>query len=85
MSVAREFTTVGTAPTRRRQARRVGGLARRLTALAALALVAAGPALAESRVALVIGNGGYKAVPELANPPNDAKDVAEALKSWASR
>ena len=81
MSAAREFTTVGTAPTRRRRARRVGGLARRLTALAALALVAAGPALAESRVALVIGNGGYKAVPELANPPNDAKDVAEALKS----
>ncbi len=39
------------------------------------------PALAESRVALVIGNGAYQGVPELANPPNDARDVATALKS----
>lgn len=50
---------------------------------AALALIVSlgAPAYAESRVALVIGNGGYKSVPELANPPNDAKDVADALKS----
>ena len=39
------------------------------------------PALAESRFARVIGNGAYKGVPELANPPNDAKDIATALKS----
>src|SRR5208337_4600042 len=39
------------------------------------------PALAESRIALVIGNGAYRSVPELANPPNDANDIAVALKS----
>ena len=39
------------------------------------------PALAERRVALVIGNGAYQGVPQLANPPNDARDVATALKS----
>jgi hypothetical protein len=48
--------------------------------IAALFLVSA-PASAENRVALVIGNGAYQAVPALANPPNDAKDIAEALKT----
>lgn len=38
-------------------------------------------ASAETRIALVIGNGAYKWVTELANPPNDAADVADALKS----
>lgn len=33
----------------------------------------------EKRVALVIGNSGYKAVASLVNPVNDAKDLAEAL------
>jgi len=32
------------------------------------------------RVALVIGNGAYRSVPALPNPPNDAADVAAALK-----
>jgi hypothetical protein len=50
-------------------------------ALAALVVWGAAPAVAENRVALVIGNGAYQAVPVLTNPPNDAKDVAEALKS----
>jgi uncharacterized caspase-like protein len=36
---------------------------------------------AESRVALIIGNGAYRSVPSLPNPPNDAKDVAEVLHS----
>jgi uncharacterized caspase-like protein len=36
---------------------------------------------AEERVALVIGNGGYRHVPPLANPPNDARLVAETLRS----
>ncbi len=36
-------------------------------------------ALAEKRVALVIGNAAYKHAPELANPRNDAKDMAAAL------
>jgi TPR repeat protein len=50
--------------------------------LAFTALVVASlPALAESRLALVIGNGAYRNVAALANPPNDAKDIAAALKS----
>ena len=39
-----------------------------------------GPALAEKRVALVIGNGAYAYAPRLPNPPHDAEDVAAALK-----
>jgi uncharacterized caspase-like protein len=38
------------------------------------------PALADKRVALVIGNGAYREVPRLLNPRNDAEDVAAALK-----
>ena len=38
------------------------------------------PALAESRVALVIGNGEYTGQPHLPNPPHDAEDVAAALE-----
>jgi uncharacterized caspase-like protein len=38
------------------------------------------PAMAEKRVALVIGNSDYRDVPALANPRNDAEDVAAALK-----
>jgi len=33
-----------------------------------------------ARVALVIGNGAYRKVPELPNPPRDASDVADALE-----
>src|SRR5262245_10169844 len=33
------------------------------------------------KVALVVGNGKYKDVPPLKNAPNDAKDIAETLKS----
>src|SRR6266849_6196380 len=40
----------------------------------------AAPALAEKRVALVIGNGAYQNAPRLPNPPNDAEDVGAALK-----
>jgi hypothetical protein len=32
------------------------------------------------RVALVIGNGRYTQVPQLPNPPNDAADIAQALR-----
>jgi uncharacterized caspase-like protein len=35
---------------------------------------------AELRVALVIGNGAYRAVPELGNSRNDADDISEQLK-----
>src|SRR5262245_30772395 len=46
--------------------------------LAILAGVGAGHA--EKRVALVLGNGGYRAVPQLINPRNDAEDVGKALR-----
>ena len=39
-----------------------------------------GPALAEKRVALVIGNSGYQNVARLANPANDAAVIAAMLK-----
>jgi uncharacterized caspase-like protein len=49
--------------------------------LAVLCLVVfAAPALADNRVALVIGNGAYAHVPHLLNPSHDAEDVAAALK-----
>lgn len=35
---------------------------------------------AERRVALVIGNSGYKHVPELTNPGNDARDIAGSFE-----
>ena len=34
----------------------------------------------EQRVALVIGNGDYQSINRLANPPNDAQDIARALR-----
>jgi len=34
-----------------------------------------------SRIALLIGNGDYQNVPKLANPVNDAEDMAEVLKT----
>ncbi|TYL89533.1 hypothetical protein FXB40_35530 [Bradyrhizobium rifense] len=52
-----------------------------LTAATALAGVASTAEAAEGRrVALVIGNGAYRNVPALLNPPNDASDIAAALK-----
>jgi TPR repeat protein len=60
--------------------RRWKSAAAALLAIVAIALAAL-PARAENRFALVIGNGAYRNVPALANPPNDAKDVAAALKS----
>jgi hypothetical protein len=36
--------------------------------------------LAETRVALVIGNGAYQNAPRLPNPANDANDVAASLR-----
>src|SRR5258708_4782359 len=38
------------------------------------------PCVAEQRVALVIGNGAYRSVPELRNSRNDADDISEQLK-----
>jgi hypothetical protein len=52
---------------------------RLLVSLLALAAFI-GTACADTRVALVIGNGAYVNVPRLPNPTNDAADVAAALK-----
>lgn len=52
-------------------------------AFAACAWGAAAPTSAiatPDRVALVIGNGTYQNAPELANPPNDAADMAATLR-----
>src|SRR5260370_5476616 len=63
--------------TRRDQLRRLARVALAVTWLA----MATGAARAETRVALVIGNGAYRSVPSLDNPPNDAKDVAAELRT----
>ncbi|MBR0682314.1 caspase family protein [Roseomonas eburnea] len=52
---------------------------RRLVLLLVAAMLSATAPAAAERVALVIGVGGYRHVPPLANPPNDAEDVAAAL------
>ncbi len=52
-------------------------------AVALLALALGGAltdAIAEKRVALVIGNSSYRTVAALANPRNDAQDIASALQ-----
>lgn len=38
-------------------------------------------ALAETRVALVVGNSAYSSAPALSNPLNDARDMSAALKA----
>ena len=53
-----------------------------LTTIAVAALMASAasiPARAE-RVALVIGNGDYEHIPDLANPANDARVIADTLR-----
>ena len=51
-------------------------------ALAVLVLVfASPPAVAENRVALVVGNSAYRSATPLANPLNDARDMSAALKA----
>jgi len=51
----------------------------------ALAVCAAAPAMAEKRVALVVGNLSYRHVAPLANPGNDAKLIAETLSATGFR
>lgn len=55
-------------------------LRRMAVAVALLLVVGCLPALAERRVALVIGNSAYRAAPALANPRNDAEDIAAVLQ-----
>ena len=49
--------------------------------LAAALLLAGHPALAEKRVALILGNSAYQNAPPLANPVNDAALIAARLKA----
>jgi uncharacterized caspase-like protein len=57
---------------------------RKLFAIAVTVFAGIGPlakiSYAETRVALVIGNGAYQNAPRLPNPANDAADVAASLK-----
>jgi hypothetical protein len=46
----------------------------------AILIATLAPASAEKRVALVIGNAAYQHVPRLANPGNDASDIAAKLR-----
>ncbi|WP_076863969.1 caspase family protein [Bradyrhizobium mercantei] len=56
-------------------------LNRLLLAVAALLLIVCQPALAEKRVALVLGNSAYRNTAPLANPVNDASVMATTLKN----
>jgi uncharacterized caspase-like protein len=47
---------------------------------AAILLLLCAAAHAEKRVALVIGNGAYRALPALPNPLNDARDVGQTMR-----
>lgn len=49
--------------------------------LAVLALAASPAAADGTHIALVIGNASYETLPQLANPANDARAVANALRS----
>jgi len=53
---------------------------RALLSLAAVILLSGAPALAEKRVALVVGNSKYAEATPLPNPVNDANAIATALK-----
>ena len=52
----------------------------RVLCVLAVAVFGALPASAEKRVALIIGNSAYQQAGTLANPVNDAKEMATALK-----
>ncbi|MGO8951941.1 MAG: caspase family protein [Rhodomicrobium sp.] len=49
--------------------------------LALAACLAFQPAMAETRVALIVGNGDYIGQPQLPNPPHDAQDMSAVLES----
>src|SRR5262245_33121632 len=51
-----------------------------LAAFVATLLSTVPSAAAEKRVALVIGNSGYRFAPTLVNPRNDAEDVDQSLR-----
>src|SRR5215470_6174190 len=51
-----------------------------IAVLGVIGCLAATQALAERRVALVVGNAQYAHTPALPNPRNDARDIADALR-----
>lgn len=51
----------------------------RLVACVALLAASLGTAMAEQRIALIIGNGAYQDNPALLNPPADARVIARTL------
>lgn len=53
-------------------------VSRGMAATAFAGLAGSATAADGKRVALVIGNGAYRTVPALLNPPNDASDIAAA-------
>jgi Caspase domain len=57
------------------------GVCRTIVWLLVVFWLGCGPAFAEKRVALVIGNSAYEKVPRLTNPTNDATVVAAMLKN----
>ena len=61
--------------------RRVAGIVCLIIASIVVMAAGAGQALAQKRVALVIGNSAYQHTPTLANPKNDAMDISAALKT----
>jgi uncharacterized caspase-like protein len=56
-------------------------LAIALAIMPIVASIAATPALADKRIALVIGNSAYRSVSRLDNPANDARLMANTLRS----
>ncbi|MBK9080972.1 MAG: caspase family protein [Rhizobiales bacterium] len=56
-------------------------LARLLLTTASVVAMAGAAEAATERVALIIGNGAYQTESPLANPPNDAADVAALLRA----
>src|SRR5450759_3925599 len=50
-------------------------------AIALLTLISTGPAVAEKRIALVVGNSAYQNITRLDNPRNDATLMAETLSN----
>jgi hypothetical protein len=63
----------------------LAALPKRLTAKPVTPSPSFAGAIAETRVALVIGNSGYDKVPLLPNPVNDANDISESLKELGFR
>jgi uncharacterized protein YraI len=73
MGIAMRWGTVGILGMVRRVLPLVG-------AIPFLCLILAEPAVADKRVALVIGNSAYRSVTRLDNPTNDAKLMADTLR-----